>query len=148
MKAEELINKIKKQVKPLALEAWKFLKAEFSDKKNLVRFTLATVALIITSQLLPERKIEIAGFGITLFLVISYVATMISAPYALTKVKLPFNTYIYGLYLLLSNFLLMWFYDWILYYFETESFIWIAIYSVILAVFNSIIDDLLKDESH
>ena len=148
MKPSELYNKVKQQAEPFAIASWKFLRAEFSDKKNLVRFALAAVAMIITSQLLPERKIEIAGFGITLFLLISYIATMICAPHVIAKAKLPINTYTYGIHLFFSNLLLLWFYDWILYYFETESVVWIIIYSAILAVFNCIINDLLNDEAN
>jgi uncharacterized membrane protein YvlD (DUF360 family) len=148
MKGKDLVTKIRERARPIVTASWQFLKKEFSDRKNLVRFALASGALVITSQLLPERKIEIAGFGVTTFLALSYIALMIGAPYALTKMKIAINTYTYGAFLWVANTLLLLFYDWILWYFQTESILWVAIYSAILAVFNGIIEDLMTDETH
>lgn len=148
MKGKEFIQTIRQQAKPAAVASWQFLKKTFSDKKNLVRFGLAALAIVVTDQLFPYGKVEIAGFGVTLFIILSYLALMISAPNALAKLKVRYSLYTYGGYLFVGFTLLLFLYDWILWYFETSNDYWVALYCLIIAVFNCIIEDLLKDDNH
>ena len=144
----EFIQKIRQKIQSAAMACLTFLKETFSDKKNIIRFSLAALAVVIVDQLFPSGKVVIAGFGVTLFIIMTQIGLMISGPYALPKMKLPFNLYTYGVYLFASFSLLLFFYDWILWYFETSDDYWVALYSLILAVFNCIIEDLLKDDFH
>jgi hypothetical protein len=148
MKGKEFVLKIRQQAKPAAIASWAFLKKTFTDKKNLVRFGLAALAIVVTDQLFPYGKVEIAGFGVTLFIILTQLALMISAPYALAKIKIRYTLYSYGTYLWLGFTLLLFLYDWILWYFETSNDYWVALYCLIIAVFNCIIEDLLKDDNH
>jgi len=148
MKVRELIEKIRHQAKPTAIISWEFLKRTFSDKKNIVRFALAAIAVIVVDQLFPSGKVVIAGFGVTLFIIVTQIALMISAPHALKKIKLTFNLYSYGAYLCIAFTLLLFLYDWMLWYFETSDDYWVALYSLIIAVFNAIIHDLIYNEEH
>jgi uncharacterized membrane protein YvlD (DUF360 family) len=148
MKGKTFIQKIRQQARPAAIASWQFLKAIFSDKKNIGRFALATVAIVVAYQLFPEGKIEIAGFGVAAFIVLTFIALMIAAPYALAKMKLPFNLYTYGIFQWISSSMLLVLYDWVLWYFETENALWVMAYCLIIAVFNCIIEDLMKDDNH
>jgi hypothetical protein len=148
MKSREFIQKIRQQTKPAVIASWAFLKKTFSDKKNLVRFSLAALAIVVTDQLFPTGKVEIAGFGVTLFIILTQIALMISAPHALAKLKIKHSIYTYGAYLWLAFTLLLFLYDWMLWYFETSNDYWVALYCLIIAVFNCIIEDLLKDDNH
>lgn len=148
MKLTEFVQRIRQQAKPTANVCWAFLKKTFSDKKNLVRFALTAVAMVVTAQLLPEERIEYAGFGYTAFIALSFIAIMISAPYVLAKFKLQFNLYTYGIYQWLAGTLLLLFYDWILWYFETDGPLWIMLYCAIISIFNCTIEELLKDDIH
>jgi hypothetical protein len=148
MKGKEFVQRIRQQAKPAAIASWKFLKKTFSDKKNLMRFGLAALAIVVTDQLFPYGKVEIAGLGVTLFIILSYLTLMISAPHALAKLKILYSIYSYGAYLWLGFTILLFLYDWILWYFETSNDYWVALYCVIIAVFNCIIEDLLKDDNH
>jgi len=148
MKGKEFIEKIRRQAKPAALASWEFLKLTFSDKKNIIRFSLAALAIVVTAQLFPTKKVEIAGFGVALFIILSLIALMISAPHALKKIKLQFNLYSYGAYLWITFTLVLFLYDWMLWYFETSNDYWVALYSLIIAVFNCIIENLLQDDLH
>ena len=148
MKGKEFVQKIRQQAKPVAIASWNFFKKTFSDKKNLVRFGLAALAIVVTDQLFPYGKVEIAGFGVTLFIILTQVALMISAPHALAKLKIRYTLYSYGAYLWLGFTLLLFLYDWMLWYFETSNDYWVALYCLIIAVFNCIIEDLIKDDSH
>jgi uncharacterized membrane protein YvlD (DUF360 family) len=148
MKGETFFQKIRQQVKPMAIASWDFLKRTFSDKKNIIRFSLAALAIVVTDQLFPSGKVVIAGFGVTLFIILTQVALMISATHVLKKIKLPFNLYSYGAYLWIAFTLLLFLYDWMLWYFETSNDYWVALYSLIIAFFNCIIENLLQDDLH
>jgi hypothetical protein len=148
MKGKDFFQTIRQQARPAAIASWEFLKRTFSDKKNLVRFALAAVAVVVVDQLFPSGKVVIAGFGVTLFIIITQIALMVSAPYALKKIKLAFNLYSYGVYLCIAFTLLLFLYDWMLWYFETSNDYWVAMYSLIIAVFNAIIHDLIYNEEH
>ncbi len=130
--------------KPFAEQAWRFLRKTFSDKKNLVRFTFASLAVIITAQLMPG--ISIASFWIAFLLVVLMVALIIAAKPALEYVKLPFHIIFYGLFLWIANAMLLLFLDWILWYFETANVWWVLLYCLIQAVFNCIIENLIQEE--
>jgi uncharacterized membrane protein YvlD (DUF360 family) len=125
-----------------------FLLATFSDKKNLVRFSLTVLALVVTAQLLPAGKIVYAGLGMTVFIILSYLGMMISAPSVLLKMRLAVTTYWLVAYYWAAGAALLMLYDWVFWYFETEGVWWILLYCAIIAIFNGIIEDLLKDELH
>jgi uncharacterized membrane protein YvlD (DUF360 family) len=128
--------------------SWQFLYATFRDKKNLIRFSLTVLALVITAQLLPQEKISYAGLGITFFIILSYISMMISAPLALSKLRLPTNTYSLSLFYWIAGSALLVMYDWIFWYFETAGLWWVLLYCAIIAIFNGIIENLLNDELH
>jgi len=144
MEWKETMKKYLEQVKSVVEKTRLFLRKTFSEKKNIIRFSFAALAVIVTAQLLPG--IFIAGFGVALFLVILMVSLLIAARPLLEYLKLPFNIVYFGLFLWVSYFLLLLFFDWVLWYFETGSVWWVLLYSLILAVFNCIIEDLLKEE--
>jgi uncharacterized membrane protein YvlD (DUF360 family) len=148
MKGKNFFQTIRLQAKPTAVAFWQFLKRTFSDKKNLIRFVLAAIAVIVVDQLFPSGKVVIAGLGVTFFIIMTQIALMISARHVLPKMKLPFNLYTYGAYLFTMFTLLLYLYDWIMWYFDTSDDYWVALYSLIIAVFNCIIEDLLKDDLH
>ena len=148
MKGETFFQTIRKRAKPAVIASWDFLKRTFSDKKNIIRFSLAALAIVVTDQLFPSGKVVIAGFGVTLFIILTQIVLIISAPYVLKKVKLSFNLYSYGTYLWIAFTVLLFLYDWMLWYFETSNDYWVALYSLIIAVFNCIIEDLVKDDLH
>lgn len=148
MTVKEFIQKVRQQAKPFAIASGEFLQKTFSDKKNLGRFALAAVAIVVAYQLFPEGKLEIAGFGVTLFIVLTFIAVMIAAPHALAKLKLPFNLYTYGVFQWLASSLLLILYDWAMWYFETENMLWVMAYCAVIAVFNCIIENLLQDDFH
>lgn len=148
MKFQQRLQQLKQQAWPAARATARFLKEVFSDKKNLLRFSLAVVALIVTAQLLPVGKIVYAGLGMTSFMILSYIAMMISAPYALAKSKLLLTVYSLTAYYWVAGTLLLLLYDWIFWYFETAGVLWVLFYCAIIAIFNGIIENLMNDELH
>ena len=144
MKLEEDTKRFHDKVKPAIEKSWQFLKKTFSDKKNIIRFVFAAIAIIVTSQLMPG--ITIASFWVAFLLVLVMIALLIGARPALDYVKLPFNLVYFGIFIWLSYFALLMFLDWILWYFETLTVWWVLLYCLIQAVFNCIIENLLQEE--
>jgi len=146
MEQKQQNNTWLQKVKPFAEQAFRFLKKTFSDKKNIIRFTLAAIAIIITAQFMPGKSIYIASFWVAFLLVLVMIALLIGAKPALEYFKLPFNLIYFGLFLWLSYFLLLLFLDWILWYFETDKWWWVLLYCAIQAIFNCVIENLIEEE--
>ena len=132
------------RVKPIVEKALQFLRKTFSDKGNIIRFAFASVAVIVTSQLMPG--ITIASFWVALVLVLVLISLITAAKPALDYFKLPFTLIYYGLFLAISYSLLLIFLDWILWYFETLSIWWLLLFCLIQAVFNCLIENLIQEE--
>ena len=144
MKWKDVIQNWVKKAKPSASHVWMFLRKTFSDKKNIVRFSFASIAVIVTAQLMPG--ISIASFWVAFLLVLIMIALIITARHTIEYVKLPFNIIFYGIFLCLANWIVLLFLDWILWYFETGNIGWVFLYSLIQAVFNGIIENLIEEE--
>jgi putative membrane protein len=138
-----LVNVFQK-AKPFSIMAWQFIRSTFSDKKNILRFSLASVAVIITSQLMPG--ISIASFWAAFLLVIVMIALLISAKPLIAYFNLSFNILYFGVYLCIAYWLLIVFLDWAMWYLETENMGWVFLFSLIQAVFNSLIENLIEEE--
>ena len=144
MKSEEENKKWLERSKIVAKYGLAFLVKTFSDKKNIVRFAFATVAVVITAQLMPG--ISIASFWVAFLLVLVMVGLLIAAKPALEAMKIPYHIVSFGIFLCLSNWVLLLFLDWSLWYFETDNVWWVLLYSAIQAVFNCIIESLVMEE--
>lgn len=144
MKSEVENKKWLERAKILSKQGLVFLSKTFSDKKNIVRFGFAAVAVIITAQLMPG--ISIASFWVAFLLVLLMVALLIAARPALEGMKLPYHIVSFGIFLCVSNWALLMFLDWLLWYFETETIWWVLLYSAIQAVFNALIESLIMEE--
>lgn len=132
------------KTKPFINLVWQFIWKTFSDKKNILRFSLASIAVIITAHLMPG--ISIASFGVAFLLIMMMIALLVSAKPLFEYFKLPFNIIYFGAYLCVTFWLLLVFLDWALWYFETENVGWVFLYSLIQAIFNCVIENLIEEE--
>jgi uncharacterized membrane protein YvlD (DUF360 family) len=144
MKWKEVIKRFGQEAKPVAEKTWLFLRETFSDKKNIVRFAFAALAVIVAASLMPG--IGIASFWVAFLLVLVMIALLIGARPALEYIKLPFTPLYFGLFLWLAGWLVLLFLDWILWYFEPVNVWWVLLYCLIQAVFNCIIENLIQEE--
>jgi uncharacterized membrane protein YvlD (DUF360 family) len=144
MEWKEFIRRFRQRAKPATEKTWQFLKKTFSDKKNVVRFAFAAVAVIVAASLMPG--IGIASFWVALLLVMVMITLLISARPLLEYLKLPFNLIYFGLFLWLAGWVVLVFLDWILWYFEPINAWWVLLYCLIQAVFNCIIENLIQEE--
>jgi putative membrane protein len=116
----------------------------FRDKKNLVRFTFATAAIIISAQFMPA--ITIASFWVALLLIIITIVLLVSAKPTLARLNIPYSMVTFGLFLWIPNSLILLFLDWILWYFETASWWWVFLYALVQAIVNCLIESLIQEE--
>jgi putative membrane protein len=131
---------LKKKLKAYSL----YLRQIFTDKKNLVRFTFAAAAIIISAQFMPA--ITIASFWVALLLILVTIILLISAKPVLGYLKIPYSIATLGLFLWIPNALVLLFLDWVLWYFETASWWWVFLYALVQAIVNCLIETLIQEE--
>ena len=116
----------------------------FSDKKNLVRFSFATAAIIVASQFMPA--LTIASFWVALLLIIITIALLVSAQPVLTYLKIPYSIFTFGVFLWIANALIILALDWMLWYLETNTWWWVFLYALVQAFVNCLIEVLIQEE--
>lgn len=134
----------KERIDELTAQLTAFLWKTFSDRKNLFRFAFAAAAIIIVSQLMPA--ITIASFWVAFLLIVVSIGLLVGARPALAYIKLPFSILTFGLFLWISNTLILYVLDWLLWYLETSTWWWVILYALVQAVINCLIETLVQEE--
>lgn len=113
---------------------------------TILRFLLSGAAVLLTSYLL-ESGVHVRNFGQALLvaLVIS-IANVVVKP-ILILFTIPITILSLGLFLLVINALIILMVDYFVPGFSVDGFWWALGFSLILSIFNSMIDDLLKDKN-
>lgn len=112
---------------------------------TILRFLLSGIAVLLTSYLL-ESGVHLKNFGQALLvaLVLS-IANVIVKP-LLIIFTIPITIISLGLFLLVINAIIILIVDYFVPGFTVDGFWWALAFSLILSIFNSMIDDLLKDK--
>jgi putative membrane protein len=110
----------------------------------IVRFLLNGLAVFLTSYLLDG--VDVDGYATALL-----VALLLSIANAIVKpvlivLTIPITILTLGLFLLVINALMIMLVDYFVDDFTVNGFWWALLASLILAIFNSIFDDLTKDK--
>lgn len=110
----------------------------------IVRFLLNGLAVLATAYLLPG--VDVADYQTALItaLVLS-IANIIIKP-ILILFTIPITVMTLGLFLLVINAIIILVADYFVTGFTVNGFWWALAFSLIMSIFNSIIDDLLKDK--
>lgn len=110
----------------------------------LIRLFLNAIAVLITSWMLaPEVYIENFGYAIVLAALLSVLN--VSLKPLLILFTLPATILSFGLFLLVINTVIILVADWLLNdAFETNSFWWALLFSLVLSVLNSIFEKLAR----
>jgi putative membrane protein len=111
----------------------------------IIRFLLNGLAIFLTAYLLPGVDVEDYGTALIVALVLS-IANVIVKP-ILIVLTIPITVLTLGLFLLVINALIILLADWFVDGFTVDGFWWALLASVIMAVFNSMIEDLTKDKN-
>jgi putative membrane protein len=110
----------------------------------LVRFLLNGVAVLATAYLLPHVAVANYETALVTALVLS-VANVVVKP-VLIVFTIPITVVTLGLFLLVINALMVLLVDYFVDGFTVDGFWWALAFSLIMSVFNSIINDILKDK--
>jgi putative membrane protein len=110
----------------------------------IIRFLLNGLAILLTAYLLPGVDVEDYGTALIVALVLS-IANVIVKP-VLIVLTIPITILTLGLFLLVINALIILLADWFVDGFNVDGFWWAFLASIIMAVFNSMIEDLTKDK--
>jgi putative membrane protein len=110
----------------------------------IIRFLLNGLAILLTAYLLPGVDVEDYATALIVALVLS-IANVIVKP-VLIVLTIPITILTLGLFLLVINALIILLADWFVVGFTVDGFWWAFVASIIMAVFNSMIEDLTKDK--
>lgn len=110
----------------------------------LVRFLLNGVAVLLTAYLLPGVDVTNYETALITALVLS-LANVIIKP-ILIVLTIPITVVTLGLFLLVINAIIILIADYFVPGFSVNGFWWALAFSLIMSIFNSIINDILKDK--
>lgn len=110
----------------------------------ILRFLLNGLAVLATAYLLPGVDVTDYQTALITALVLS-IANIIIKP-LLILFTIPITVMTLGLFLLVINAIIILVADYFVTGFTVNGFWWALAFSLIMSIFNSIIDDILKDK--
>ncbi|MCI0751349.1 MAG: phage holin family protein [Flammeovirgaceae bacterium] len=110
----------------------------------IIRFFLTGVAVLLTAYLLPG--VDVTDYWTALLVAAVLALANIFVKPLLILFTIPITILTLGLFLLVINALMILFADYLVDGFVVDGFWWALIFSLILSVFNSLFDDLLKEK--
>ena len=110
---------------------------------GIIRFLLSSLAVLLTSYLLPGVDVKHFGYALLVAAALS-IAKVLVKP-VLIILTIPVTILTLGLFLLVINALIILLVDYFVPGFEVRGFWWALAFSLILSVFNSMFADISKD---
>lgn len=110
----------------------------------IIRFLLNGLAVFLAAYLLPGVDVDGYGTALLVALIIS-IANVVVKP-ILIILTIPITILTLGLFLLVINALIILLVDYMVNDFYVDGFWWALLFSLILSIFNSLFDDLGKDQ--
>ena len=111
---------------------------------GIIRFLLNGLGVLLTAYLLPGVHVEHYGYALLVALVLAIVNGVVKPVLIVLTIPITFVTF--GLFLLVINALMIQLADWFVNGFEVDGFWWALAFSLILSLFNSLFEDLTKNE--
>lgn len=113
---------------------------------GLVRFLLNGLAVMLTGYLL-QNGVHVEHYGYALLVVVVMAIANVIVKPILIVFTIPITVVTLGLFLLVINAGIILLVDYFVPGFEVDGFWWALGFSLILSIFNSMINDLTKDKS-
>lgn len=110
---------------------------------GLLRFLLNGLVVLLTGYLL-DRGVHVAHYGYALLVVVVMALVNGVVKPLLILFTIPITLVTLGLFLLVINALMVLLVDWLVPGFEVDSFWWALAFSLVMAIFNALINDLTK----
>ncbi len=113
---------------------------------GLVRFLLNGLAVLLAAYLLPGVHVEHYGYALLVAVVLAIVNAVIKPILVVLTIPITFVTF--GLFLLVINALMIMLADWVIRDgFNVDGFWWALLFSLILSLFSSLFNDLVKGKN-
>lgn len=113
-----------------------------SEMNGVLKFLLNGLAVLLTAYLLPGVHVQHYGYALLAAVVLA-LANVFVKP-LLIVFTIPLTVVSLGLFLLVINALIILLVDYLVPGFRVDGFWWALAFSVILWIFNSLFDDLMK----
>jgi putative membrane protein len=108
----------------------------------IIRLLLNGLAIVLTAYLLPGVDVDGYGTAVIVALILS-IANVLVKP-ILILFTIPITVLTLGLFLLVINAIIILLVDFLVDGFTIDNFWWALLFSIIMSVFNSMIDDATK----
>lgn len=112
---------------------------------GIVRFLLNGLGVLLTGYLL-QRGVHIENYGYALLVVVVLAIANVLVKPILIIFTIPVTVVTLGLFLLVINAVIILLVDYFVPGFEVDGFWWALGFSLILSIFNSIVNDLTKEK--
>ena len=113
--------------------------------KEILRFLLSGLAVLLTAYLLPGVDVRHFGYALLVAAALS-IANAVVKP-VLIILTIPVTILTLGLFLLVINAIIIMLVDFLVPGFEVSGFWWALAFSLILSIFNSMFSDLSRDRN-
>ncbi len=113
--------------------------------KEILRFLLSGLAVLLTAYLLPGVDVRHFGYALLVAAALS-IANAVVKP-VLIILTIPVTILTLGLFLLVINAIIIMLVDFLVPGFEVRGFWWALAFSLILSIFNSMFSDLSRDRN-
>jgi len=110
----------------------------------LLKPVLLIAAIIATTYFIPEIHVKGVGTAVGLVIILAVLNWFIKP--LLILLTIPITIITFGLFLLVINTVIVLLADWMLDGFWVASFGWAFVFSVLLSLFNYLIDRLLEED--
>jgi putative membrane protein len=112
----------------------------------IARFLLNGLAVFVAAYLLPGVDVDGYGTALIVSLVLS-IANVFVKP-ILILFTIPITVFTLGLFLLVINAIIILLVDYLVAGFQVNGFWWALLFSLLMSIFNSMIDDVAKKRSN
>ncbi|MGE5316823.1 MAG: phage holin family protein [Chloroflexota bacterium] len=103
----------------------------------LTRLLLSTIAVILSAYLLPGVTVDSFMTAILVSIILSILNTIVKP--ILVILTIPFTVFTLGLFLLVINAIIILMTDWVIDGFMVDGFWYALIFSIVLALINSLL---------
>lgn len=110
----------------------------------IIRFLLNGLAVAATAYLLPG--VDVTDYGTALIVAIVLIVANVVVKPVLVILTIPITIVTLGLFLLVINAFIILMADYLVDGFAVNGFWWALLFSLIMSIFNSLIDDLTKEK--
>lgn len=111
---------------------------------RIITFLLNGLAVLLAAYLIPGVEVKHYGYALLVALILGLINTFIKPVIVILTIPVTFITF--GLFLLVINALMILLADWIVPGFDVHGFWWALLFSLVVALFNSLFTDLIRGQ--